>query len=190
MADLGFFWIVSDNATQQKLLKWSIILAKRHYPELPCCVATSDTSFSCDAQMIYFDAVRDDPSHESIYNLHLSPFNTTYFLCNRSMVMYRFDHLLADVTFQTSKHYFEQNDPHCMHEDNAIIVYDKQTISQFHSWLLTQNVDWISRRPRHLLHEWKKHYPDYFINDKLMIDCESNKRHFVKVFDIQTPNYH
>ena len=106
---LGFFWIVSNDANQQKLLGWSMILAKRHYPELPHCVATSDNSFSCDAQMIYFEPTRDDPSHESVYALHLSPFDTTYFLCNRSMIIFRFDHLLSGVPFQTSKHFFEEN---------------------------------------------------------------------------------
>ena len=186
MSSLGFFWVVSNDATQQKLLKWSMILAKRHYPELPHCVATSDSLFSCDAQMIYFEPTRDDPSHESVYALHLSPFDTTYFLCNRSMIMFRFDHLLSGEPFETSKHYFEENDAHCMEEDNAIVVYSKHIIKQFHSWLLTQEIDWIPKRPRHILHEWRKQCSDYYINDKLLIDTESGKRHFMKVFDIQT----
>ena len=187
MSSLGFFWVVSNDTTQQKLLKWSMILAKRHYPELPHCVATSDNSFSCDAQMIYFEPTRDDPSHESVYALHLSPFDTTYFLCNRSMIIFRFDHLLSGVPFQTSKHFFEENnDPHGMEEDNAIVVYDKHIIKQFHSWLSTQKIDWIPWRPRHILHEWRKHYPDYYVNEKLMIDSEANKKHFMKAFDIQS----
>ena len=45
MSSTGFFWIVSDSEEQQQLLKWSIILAKRHYPELPRCVLTSDKLF-------------------------------------------------------------------------------------------------------------------------------------------------
>lgn len=186
MSSLGFFWVVSDDALQQKLLEWSIILAKRHYPDVPRCVATSDSSFSCDAQMIYFKPTRDDPRHESIYMLHLSPFDTTYYLCSRSMIMFRFDHLLAGATFETSKHYFEEDDPHCMEEDNAIIVYNKHVIKLFHSWLLTQKIDWIPEKPRHILNEWRKHYPDYSVNEKLMINSESNKRHFMKVFDVQS----
>ena len=102
MSSTGFFWIVSDSEEQQQLLKWSIILVKRHYPELPRCVLTSDRAFSCDAEMIRFDSVRD-PTHESIYNLYMSPFDKTYFLCNRSMVMSRFDHLLSDATFESAK---------------------------------------------------------------------------------------
>ena len=185
MSSTGFFWIVSDSEEQQQLLKWSIILAKRHYPELPRCVLTSDRAFSCDAEMIRFDSDRD-PTHESIYNLYMSPFDKTYFLCNRSMVMSRFDHLLSDASFESAKRFYEQGDEDTCNEDAALVVYDSQTIRFFHLWLSAQDKEWVPGRPRQILHEWRKHYPDYFINDKLLVNCESNKRHFTKALNLQS----
>lgn len=185
MSKLGFFWVVSDSKEQQQLLKWSITLAKRHYPELPRCVATSDRAFSCDADMIRFDAVRE-PHHESIYNLYMSPFDKTYYLCNRSMIMSRFDHLLSDATFESAKHFYEEGDKDTNIEDSSILVYDNHTIKYLHLWLIAQDRDWLPGLPRHILHEWRKHYPDYYVNDKLLISSESNKRHFTKLYNLQS----
>jgi len=123
LANAGIFWVVSEDPTQQKLLKWSIQLAKRHYPELPRCVATTDSSLKVDADTISFIPRQSDPKIESALQISLSPFERTIYLCCRSMILHRFEHLLQQCEFEG----------HC--QPIADHPYLNHWIRPIHAWL-------------------------------------------------------
>jgi hypothetical protein len=142
--DWGFMWITSDHPLQQDLLKVSIELAKRLYPEIPRLVLSKDSSLQVDADIELIEALHSDPDCDVAYHLSKSPFNRTVFLCNKSMITSRFEHLLHECAFEASVksaggHTYLQTPYRVM---NNILNYSKQGIELFDAWLHRQNTEW------------------------------------------------
>ena len=136
----GFVWICSENEEQQYLLRMSISLAKRYYPELPRLVFTSDITLQVDAECLYVELkyTNDpEPSKNIVDPLINSPFDYTYFMCNRTMIISRFDHLIQHADFEAqirpNRGYHKYNAlPYEI--SNAFIGFNKSGITDFYSW--------------------------------------------------------
>ena len=187
LSNAGIFWVVSDDPTQQKLLRWSIQLAKRHYPELPRCVATTDSALKVDAETISFTPRQSDPKIESALQISLSPFERTIYLCCRSMILHRFEHLLQQCEFEghcqpIADHPYLN---HWIRPIHAWLSYTKKAAQEFDQWSKEVDHKWLPGQPAHVFTEWHKYKP-YPVNSRVCIDAYSTKQWWTKYLKLQT----
>lgn len=187
LSDAGFFWVVSDDKIQQKLLTWSIKLVKYHYPELPRCVATSDSTLQVDADIVMFQPQYDGPKLDGILQLPLSPFKRTIYLCCRSMVLRRFEHLLSDVPFEGDCHPIDVHSylDYWIRPLHAWLSYTDCEAKKFKEWRDSTTHKWLPNNPSSVLVAWHQ-YSNYKLNSLIAIDSHSTKTWWSKHLKLET----
>ena len=178
----GFMWVCSESEEQQYLLNISIHLAKRYYPQLPRLVLTSGSSLSVDAECIQTDLLySNDPAPDKniLDCLVKSPFEYTYFLCNRTMIISNFDHVLTGSDFEA------QIRPSSYHDyikqpyeiSNAFIAYSKRGVAKFDNWYKTKQLaDYVNSQ--HLLADYYAEHP-FTVHNNLMADGCADRLEFL-----------
>ena len=178
----GFMWVCSESEEQQYLLNISIHLAKRYYPQLPRLVLTSGSSLSVDAECIQTDLLySNDPAPDKniLDCLVKSPFEYTYFLCNRTMIISNFDYVLTGSDFEA------QIRPSVYHPyikqpyeiSNAFIAYSKRGVAKFDNWYKTKQLaDYVNSQ--HLLADYYAEHP-FTVHNNLMADGCADRLEFL-----------
>ena len=159
----GFVWVCSENEEQQYLLHMSISLAKRYYPDLPRLVFTSDITLQVDAECLYTQLKHTNtasPSLNILDCLAISPFDYTYFLCNRTMIISRFDHIIQHTDFEAQ---IRQNRGYHTYItqpfelSTVFIGYSKQGVKLFNNWWKSNNKAYVSAQ--HALTDYYEEHP-------------------------------
>ena len=178
----GFMWVCSDNEEQQYLLSMSIHLAKRYYPQLPRLVLTSDASLSVDAECLLTELLYSTdaaPDKNILDCLIKSPFEYTYFLCNRTMIISNFDHVLTGSDFEAQIRPSKYHDyvKHPYEISNGFIGYSKLGVAKFDSWYKTKKLtDYVTSQ--HLLADYYAEHP-FTVHNNLMADGSADRLEFL-----------
>jgi len=185
----GFMWVCSENIEQQYLLNMSIHLAKRYYPQLPRLVLTSDSSLSVDAECLLTDLLHSNdaaPSKNILDCLVRSPFDYTYFLCNRTMIISNFDHVLTGSDFEAPIR--GNTDPIVKTPyqiANAFIAYSKRGVAKFDNWYKTKQLtNYINSQ--HLLSDYYAEH-QFKVHNNLLSSTSTDRLEFLEtLLGIQT----
>jgi len=170
----GFMWVCSDNEEQQYLLNISIHLAKRYYPQLPRLVLTSDASLSVDAECLLTDLLYSTdaaPDKNILDCLVKSPFEYTYFLCNRTMIISNFDHVLTGSDFEAQIRGSKNPSVKTPYQiANGFIAYSKSGVAKFDNWYKTKQLtNYINSQ--HLLADYYAEHTFKVHNNLLSSTC-------------------
>jgi hypothetical protein len=178
----GFMWVCSDNEEQQYLLNISIHLAKRYYPQLPRLVLTSDSSLSVDAECLLTDLLYSNdvaPDKNILDCLVKSPFEYTYFLCNRTMIISNFDHVLTGSDFEAQIRGNTNPRVKTPYQiSNAFIAYSKSGVAKFDSWYKTKQLT-NYMNSQHLLADYYSEHP-FKVHSNLLSSTSVDRLEFLE----------
>ena len=170
----GFMWVCSDNEEQQYLLNISIHLAKRYYPQLPRLVLTSDSSLLVDAECLLTELLySNDPAPDKniLDCLVKSPFEYTYFLCNRTMIISNFDHVLTGSDFEAQIRGSKNPRVKTPYQiANGFIAYSKCGVAKFNDWYRAKQLT-NYMNSQHLLADYYTEHPFKVHNNLLSSTC-------------------